>query len=61
MCIATTRPNQTKLRRSDMPPRWGLTLHCRVAGYNHAAPTALDALRTVVDALTRLQAETAAK
>jgi len=44
-----------------MPPRWGLKPSRMVVGYNHAAPTALDTLQAEVDALKRLQAETAAE
>lgn len=49
MFIETAHPNQTQLRRSDMPPRWGLKPSRMVVGYNHAAPTALDALQTGID------------
>jgi hypothetical protein len=42
----TAHPNQTKLRKSDMPPRWGMNPSCMVMGYNHAAPPALDTLQT---------------
>ena len=61
MFIAGIHPNRPKLRRSDMSPRWGWKPDCMVAGYKHAAPLALDALQAEVDALKRLQAETAAE
>lgn len=60
MFIETAKPNQTKLQRSDMPPRWGLKSSCMVVSYNHAAPPALDALQEEVDALKHLRAGTAA-
>jgi len=44
MVIGPAHPNQTKLRRSDRPPRWGCKSYGRVAGDNPAAPMALDAL-----------------
>jgi hypothetical protein len=41
MLIAPASADPSKLRRSDMPPPRGLKPSGTLAGYNHAAPTAL--------------------
>ena len=43
MLIAPVPANPCKLRWSDMPPRRGWKPSGWLAGYHHAAPTALDA------------------
>ena len=42
MLIAPAPADPGKLQRSDMPPRGGLKPSGTLAGYHHAAPTALD-------------------
>jgi hypothetical protein len=41
MLIAPASADPSKPRRSDMPPPRGLKPSGTLAGYNHAAPTAL--------------------
>jgi hypothetical protein len=42
MLIAPPSADLSKLRRSDMPPHRGSKPSGTLAGYHHAAPTALD-------------------